>query len=45
MFRVAMPRAGGTAHVAARCNNREFSVTIPEDFDVLLAHMREMIGG
>jgi putative transposase len=45
---VAMPRAGrlyapgGTAHVVARCNNREFSFTTPEDFEVLLAHLREM---
>ena len=39
---VAMPRAGrlyapgGTVHVVARCNNREFSFTTPGDFEVLL---------
>jgi putative transposase len=49
VLRVAMPRParleapGGTVHVVARCNNREFSVTTPEDFEVLLAHLREMI--
>ena len=47
--RVAMPRAprlvapGGTVHVVARCNNREFYLTTPEDFEVLLAHLRELI--
>jgi len=46
--RVMMPRAmrvyapGGTMHVVARCNNREFCFTTPEDFAVLLAHLREM---
>jgi len=46
--RVAMPRAGrvyapgGTMHVVARCNNREFFLTTPEDFAVLLAHLQEM---
>ena len=46
--RVMMPRAmrvyapGGTMHVVARCNNREFCFTMPEDFAVLLAHLREM---
>jgi len=49
ILRLAMPRAarlyapGGTAHVAARCNNREFCFTIPEDFELLLALLREMI--
>jgi putative transposase len=49
VLRVAMPRAtrleapGSTVHVVARCNNREFYVTTPEDFEVLLAHLREMI--
>ncbi len=49
VLRVAMPRAprlsapGGTVHVVARCNNREFSFTTPEDFEVLLAHLREMV--
>ncbi len=47
--KVAMPRAGrlyapgGTIHVVARCNNREFYVTAAEDFEVLLAHLREML--
>ena len=47
--RVAMPRAprlvtpGSTVHVVARCNNREFSFTTPEDFTVLLAHLREWV--
>jgi hypothetical protein len=37
-LRVRMPRAprvvapGGTIHVVARCNNREFYFTTPEDF-------------
>ena len=45
---VAMPRAarldapGGTVHVVARCKNREFCFTTPEDFELLLAHLREM---
>lgn len=49
LLRVAMPRAGrlyalgGTVHVVARCNNREFYFTTPADFEVLLAHLREMI--
>jgi len=48
VLRVAMPRAmrvyapGGTVHVVARCNNREFYFTAPEDFAVLLAHLREL---
>ena len=48
LLRVAMPRAGrlyapgGTVHVVARCNNREFYFTTPADFEVLLAHLREM---
>jgi len=47
-LRVRMPRAprvvapGGTMHVVARCNNREFYFTTGEDFAVLLAHLREM---
>lgn len=46
--RVRMPRAPrlyapeATVHVVARCNNREFSVTTPADFEVLLTHLREM---
>jgi putative transposase len=33
---------GGTMHVVARCNNREFCITTPEDFGVLLDHLGEM---
>ncbi len=33
---------GGTVHVVARCNNREFFFTTAEDFALLLAHLREM---
>jgi putative transposase len=46
--RVAMPRAarlytpGGTVHVVARCNNREFYFTTLEDFELLLSHLREL---
>lgn len=49
VLRVAMPRAprlvapGGTVHVVARCNNREFYITTAEDFEVLLAHLRELV--
>jgi putative transposase len=45
--RVQMPRAprmvvpGSTVHVVSRCNNREFSFITPEDFAILLAHLRE----
>jgi len=41
--RVAMPRAprlqvpGGTMHVVARCNNREFCFAMAADFELLLA--------
>ena len=48
VLRVAMPRPprlkapGGTIHVVARCNNRELCFTTAEDFEVLLAHLREM---
>ena len=44
--RVAMPRAprlqvpGGTMHVVARCNNREFSFSTAADFALLLARKR-----
>jgi len=34
---------GGTVHVVARCNNREFSFTTAEDFDLLIAHLRELV--
>ena len=49
VLRVAMPRAprviapGGTMHVVARCNNREFYFTWPEDFEVLLTHLWELV--
>ena len=49
VLRVGMPRAprvvvpGSTVHVVARCNNREFYFTTEEDFDLLLAHLSEMI--
>jgi hypothetical protein len=45
VLRVAMPRParlqapGGTAHVVARFNNREFCFTTPADFELLLAHL------
>ena len=48
LFRVAMPRAphlhapGGTIHLVTRCNNQEFCFTTAKDFEVLLAHLREM---
>ncbi len=48
VLRVAMPRPGrlyapgATVHVVARCNNREFYIISPEDFEVLLGHLREM---
>ena len=43
-----MPRAprlvapAGTVHLVARCNNREFYFTTADDFEVLLAHLREV---
>jgi len=49
VLRVAMPRAGrlyapgGTVHVVARCNNREFCFTSSEDFALLVALLREML--
>jgi putative transposase len=49
VHRVQMPRAprlhapGGTVHVVARCNNREFYFTTAEDFDLLLAHLRDLV--
>ncbi len=45
---IAMPRApriyapGETVPVVARCNNREFNFTAPEEFKVFLDHLREM---
>jgi putative transposase len=49
VLRVGMPRAprvvapGGTMHVVARGNNREVSFTTAEEFDLLLAHLRELV--
>jgi REP element-mobilizing transposase RayT len=49
VLRVGMPRPprvvapGGTVHVVARCNNREFYFTTAEDFDLLLAHLHELV--
>ena len=46
--RVHLPRAprmsapGGTVHGVARCNNRELYFTTPEDFELLLTHLREL---
>ena len=48
VLRVAMPRAsrliasGGTIHVVARWNNREFNFTSAADFEILLAHLGEL---
>jgi putative transposase len=48
VLQVAMPRApriyapGGTMHVVARCNNREFYFTAQKDFQILLDHLGEM---
>ncbi len=45
---IRMPRAprlyapGGTIHVVARCNNREFYLRSSEDFEILLDHLRGM---
>ena len=49
VWRVRMPRAprviapGGTMHVVTRCKNREFYVTAAADFEVLVAHLRELV--
>ena len=49
VLQVAMPRPprlyapGGTVHVVARYNNREFYFTTPEDFEVLLDFLRRMV--
>jgi len=49
VLQIAMPRSprlyapGGTMHVVARCNNREFYFTDAEDFKILLDHLEEMI--
>ena len=48
VLQIAMPRLprlyapGGTLHVVARCNNREFYFATPEDFGILLDHLGEM---
>ena len=48
VLQIAVPRAprfytpGGTMHVVARCNNQEFSLTTPDDFEILMDHLREM---
>ena len=48
VLQIAMPRPPrlyapeGTMHVVARCNNREFYFTTPEDFEILLEHLGEM---
>jgi hypothetical protein len=47
--RVAMPRAtrlyapDATVHVVARCSNREFAVTAPEDFAAVLGKLRGIV--
>ena len=49
VLRVKMPRAprvvapGGTMHVVARCNNREFYFSSAQDFELLLAHLHAMV--
>ena len=48
LLEIAMPRSprlyapGGTMHVVARCNNREFYFGAREDFQILLDHLSEM---
>jgi len=48
VLQIAMPRLprlyapGGTMHVVARCNNREFYFATPEDFEILLDHLGEI---
>lgn len=48
VLRAAIPRAsrliapGGTVHVVARCNNRDFYLTSAAGFQMLLAHLGEM---
>jgi REP-associated tyrosine transposase len=50
VLRVAMPRAprlyapGVTVHVVARCNNREFYIVTPEDFERILNKLQGMVG-
>ncbi len=48
VLEIAMPRSpriyapGGTMHVVARCNNREFYFSADGDFQILLDHLGEM---
>jgi len=48
VLQIAMPHApriyapGEPVHVVTCCNNRGFYFTAPEDFKVLLDHLREM---
>ncbi len=48
VYQIAMPRPrrlyapGGTMHVVAGCNNREFYFVAPEDYGILLDHLGEM---
>lgn len=48
VLQISMPRLprmyapGATMHVVARCNNREFYFTGPEDFEILLDHLGGM---
>ena len=50
VLRVAMPRPprlrapGGTVHAVARCNNREFLIAAPDDFERVLTALRGMLG-
>ena len=49
VLRVRMPRAprvvapGGTMHVVAQRNHREFSFTSAQDCELLLAHLHAMV--
>jgi len=49
VLRMVMPRPprlhapGGTVHVVARCNNREFYINAPEDFKQVLSTLGEML--
>jgi putative transposase len=51
VLQISMPRSpriyapGGTMHVVARCNNREFHFGAREDFQILLDHLGEMNSG
>ncbi len=47
-LQIAMPRSpriyapGGTVHVVARCNNRDFYFHSDGDFEILLDHLHGM---